>query len=227
MTTTIAHPTNENLRIAVTLDQAPAKPYHDGGFPIWRIEPSRGAYNAVQETDITSYVTPGRLDQRLSDLNTEHDLDGPFVLRYLRIFWGVTFVQMWHSGSDWYLTCDPDDWREFVGVNEEAIGTDAYPGDPFEEWRAWCEGDVHVATEQARMWQRTTTRTWDPTRAENPEDPESSDEVSEDTTDEFIWDDRDSVAGFYGDVDQAMATTMAWQFGWQTPDGHTFQIEED
>jgi hypothetical protein len=218
MTTTIAHPTNENLRIAVTHDQYAAKPYNDGGFPLWRIEPSRGGYDAVQEMDITSYVSPGLLDERLSDLNVEHDLDSPFALRYLRIFWGVTFVQMWHSGSYWYLICDPADWREKVGVTDEATKREDYTKHAFTEWQAWCEGEVSMITEEQRVQREVKTHTIYP-------DGETADDLR--TYEEWEETDNGSVGGFYGDVDQSMAGVMAWQFGWDVPDGHQFQIEED
>jgi hypothetical protein len=214
----IAHPINENLRLKVEIDEYPSKPYHDGGFPIWRMEPSRtySGYDAVQETDITSYVTPARLDDALSEVSREHDLTDKFVARYLRIFWGVTFMEMWHSGSYWYLTCDPADWREKVGVTDEATKREEYTKHAFTEWQAWYEGEAYMVTEQRRLWQRTTTRTWDPAMAENPGDPSSSDEIGEDTDEFYVWQETDngSVGGFYGTPDDDMQRTMGWQFGW-------------
>lgn len=209
----IEHPTNENLRLKVEIDEYPSKPYNDGGFPIWRIEPSRGAYAAVQETDITSYVTPARLDERLSDLNTEHDLDGPFVLRYLRIFWGVTFVEMWHSGSYWYLTCDPADWREKVGITDADMQREEYTKHAFTEWQAWCEGEVYMATEQHRIFVRSFHQTWVLNAGHHPDTHESTDD---DTTEEYQWVETENgvVGGFYGDVDEDMQKVMGWQFGW-------------
>lgn len=201
----IEHPINHNLRLKIEIDEYPSKPYNDGGFPIWRIEPSRGAYAAVQETDITSYVTPARLDDALSQLNDEHDLDGPFVLRYLRIFWGVTFVEMWHSGSYWYLTCDPADWREKVGVDDAVTQREDYTKGAFTEWKAWCEGEVYMATEQQRVQREVRTHTIYP---------------DGDTDDDFRsyeeWEDTENggVGGFYGDVDDDMQKVMGWQFGW-------------
>lgn len=223
----IAHPTNENLRIHVDLDAGPPKPYHDGGFPLWRIE--RLGYAgaaAVQEADITSYLAPHELDHaigRMFDAAWSYSQ----IERYLRIFWGATFAQWWHSGSYQYVMADPAHWREHVEVTDEITRREDYTKHAWTEWRAWVEGDVWFATEQVRLWQRTTVRTWDPTRAEDPEDPESSDEVDEHTTDGYVWDDRDSVGGFYGDVDQDMAQNVAWQFGWDVPDGHTFEIHQE
>lgn len=214
----IAHPVNENLRLKVEIDPGPSKPYHDGGFPIWRMEPSRNysGYDFKQETDITSYVTPARLDDALSDATREHDMDSPFLLRYLRIFWGVTFMESWHSGSYWYFTCDPADWREKVGVDDAATQREDYAKHAFTEWQAWCEGEVYMVTEQRRFFQRTTTRTWDPENAEDPEFPDTSDEISEDTDDGYVWADTEfgTVGGFYGDVDDDMRRDMGWQFGW-------------
>lgn len=214
-----AHPTNENLRIEVSHDPYPSKPYHDGGFPIWRMEPSRNyrGYDAVQETDLTSYVTPSLLDDRLGDVNREHDLDSEFVARYLRIFWGVTFVQMWHSGNYWYLTCDPADWREKVGVTDDVTAREDYAQAPFAEFQAWVEGDVWFAEEQQRVQREVKTHTIYP------------DGTTEDDVDAFEeWEptENGSVGGFYGDVDDAMRKTMGWQFGWEIPEGHTFEIKE-
>jgi hypothetical protein len=231
----IKHPTDENLRIRTERDEGPAKPYHDGGFPIWRMDYSRHdvGYVATQETDLTSYVTADHLDRAIGKLFHADRIrrygydDNVTLARYLRIYWGVTFVKEWHSGNYWYVTADPADWREKVGVTDEATKLTEYAADPFDEFEAWVNGDVHIATEQKRMWQRTTTRTWDPAQAEDPTDPESSDETNEDTTDGYVWDDTLLLAGFYGDVDQAMAATMAWNFGWDIPEGHTFEIEED
>lgn len=226
----IAHPTNENLRLKVERDPHPAKPYNDGGFPIWRIDSSGFGGYAVQETDITSYVAPHDMEDGITQNMQERDLE--FGARYLRIFWGATFTRTWHSGSHWYLTGDPAPWREHVGVTDEDTKREGYADDPFHEWEAWVEGEVYMATEQRRLWQRTTTRTWDPTRAENPEDPESSDEIGEDTTEGYVWEDMEfdtvgTVGGFYGDVDEDMAATMAWQFGWEIPEGHTLTSEEE
>lgn len=214
----IAHPINENLRLKIEQDPYPAKPYNDGGFPIWRMEPSRNysGYDFHQEEDITSYLTPARLDDALSEATREHDMDDPWLLRYLRIFWGATFMESWHSGAYWYFTCDPADWREKVGVDDAATKREEYTKHAFTEWQAWCEGDVHVVTEQRRLFQRTTTRTWDPDLAEIPDEPSSSDEIGEDTTEDYVWEDVDfgAVGGFYGEVDDDMQRSMTWQFGW-------------
>jgi hypothetical protein len=227
----IAHPTNENLRIRTEIEDGPSKPYNDGGFPIWRMESGRytGAGRAVQETDITSYVTPHELDHAIERMYSDA-WSYPKIERYLRIFWGATFVQWWHSGSYMYVTTDPADWRRTVGVDEEATKRHGYSEHPFTEWEAWVEGLVHIAWPERRVWQRTTTRTWDPGQAENPEDPESSDEIGEDTDDGYAWIDAEDdgpVGGFYGDVNQDMAANMAWQFGWEIPGGHKFEITED
>lgn len=214
----VAHPVNENLRLKIEQDPYPSQPYNDGGFPIWRMEAHRNytGYAAHQEEDITSYRTPAMLDDRIGDLTREHDLDSPFALRYLQIFWGVTFTEMWHSGSYWYFTCDPADWREKVGITDETTKLPEYTADPFEEWEAWCEGNVWMVTEQRRFFQRTSTRTWDPEKAEMPEYPDTSDEIDEVTDDGYVWQDTDfgTVGGFYGDLDDDMRRDMGWQFGW-------------
>lgn len=220
MTTTIAHPTDENLRITVTHDQYPSQPYHDGGFPIWRMEPSRNysGYDFHQEEDITSYVTPARLDDALSEATREHDMDDPWLLRYLRIFWGVTFMESWHSGSYWYFTCDPADWRDKVGITDEDTQREDYTKHAWTEWQAWCEGEVYMVTEEQRVQREIKTHTIYP-------DGTTDDDFT--TTEEWEETENGSVGGFYGDVDQAMAANMAWQFGWQAPAGHTFTIGED
>jgi hypothetical protein len=225
--TIINHPTNENLRIRTSLDDGPPQPYNDGGFPIWRMVPRQyhSGYSAEQETGITSYVTPGALDDALSRLNDEHDLDSDFALRYLRIFWGVTFATAWHSGSYWYFTCDPADWREKVGVPDFTTRTLEYADKPFAEWQAWCEGNVHIAWPQQRIFVRSHHQAWDLNHGDHPDACEAT---SEDTTETYEWVDTDDgpVGGYYGDVDQDMAAAMAWQFGWDIPDGHRFEMED-
>lgn len=214
----ITHPTDENLRIQVEQDPYPEKPYHDGGFPIWRIERSgRNGYGvpvAVQETDITGYVTPSELDEALGRMYAS-DWSSPQIERYLRIFWGATFAQWWHSGSYWYVTADPAHWREHVDVTDADTQREGYTEHAFTEWQAWVEGDVWFAVEQRRVFERTNTRTWDPAMAQNPADPSSSDEIDDVTTDGYVWQDTDNACGgFYGDVDAEMAKVMGWQFGW-------------
>jgi 5-methylcytosine-specific restriction endonuclease McrA len=204
----IKHPTDENLRVRVTRDEYPSKPYHDGGFPIWRMEPSRNytGYSFHQETDLTSYLTPDRLDDALGDVTRGHDMDSEFMLRYLRIFWGVTFMESWHSGSYWYFTCDPAHWREHVGITDDIVARDDYAANPFAEFQAWVEGNVHLAWPEQRVQRevKTTTIYPDGTR----EDDFRSDE-------EWIEnEDLGAVGGFYGDVDEGMRVNMLWQFGW-------------
>lgn len=216
--TIITHPTNENLRIRTEIEQAPPKPYNDGGFPIWRIEPGNYGSRAVQEDEITSYETPAALDYGITQmLERDESRDKTLLARYLRIFWGVTFTQWWHSGAYWYLTCDPADWREKVGVPEFSTRTLGYADDPFAEWEAWVEGDVHYAIPEQRVQREVKTTTIYP-----------DGNVDHDFRSYEDWEEsaEGAVGGFYGDVDQAMAATMAWQFGWEIPDGHRFTITE-
>jgi hypothetical protein len=212
----ITHPTDENLRIHVSRDEYPSKPYNDGGFPIWRIESGRyGSYpTAEQETDLTSYVTPGELDHAIGRLLGEHgsgDEGKEILARYLRIFWGVTFMEMWHSGSYWYFTCDPAHWREHVGVTDEVTQREDYAANPFDEFQAWVEGNVWIATAQRRIFVRSHHLTWDLAAGYVPDETDPSDD---DTTDGYRWVPDDSVGGFYGDVDEVVRTAMLWQFGW-------------
>lgn len=219
----IAHPTDPNLRIRTERDDAPAKPYDDGGFPIWRIEHGNYGGRAVQETDITSYVTPGALDHGITGmLERDESADKDLLARYLRIFWGVTFTAWWHSGNYWYVTCDPADWRQEVGVTDDITAREDYAANPFEEFESWVKGNVHVATAEHRIFVRSQHETWD-LRVEHPELAEGQ----YDTSEAYEWLTDETVGGFYGDVDQSMAANMAWNFGWEIPEGHTFEIEED
>lgn len=210
----IAHPINENLRLKVEIDEYPSKPYHDGGFPIIRLDHRDYWWRADQDTDLTSYRVPARIEDGIAHLLKEHGTDFVIVERYLRIFWGATFLARYNSGSYDYLAFDPADWREQMGITDTE--REGYAQSPFAEFEAWCEGEVYVVTEQRRLWQRTTTRTWDPEKAEMPDDPSSSDEIGEDTDEFYVWQETDngSVGGFYGTVDDDMQRTMGWQFGW-------------
>lgn len=210
----IEHPSDANRRIVMTLDEVPLKPQDDGGFPIWRIERGHHGFGpvAAQERSLTSYVTPAELDEGITGaFNRAWTYEQ--VERYLRIFWGATFAQWWHSGSYQYVTCDPKHWREVVGVPDDVTGTDDYAAEPFKEFEAWVEGNVWVATEQHRLFVVTNRRFYDPAKAEDPDDPASSDEIDEVTTDGFEWNDGEQVGGFYGDPDDNEAA-VRWNFGW-------------
>lgn len=209
MSEIVAHPANEHLRIRLEIDEAPEKPYHDGGFPIWRIEHRSGGVRAVQETDITSYVTPAALDEAIGDLffhGGARYAPEEVMRRYLRIFWGATFMETWHSGSYWYVMADPAHWREHVGVTDEVTRREDYTKHAWTEWQAWCEGNVWYAIPEQAVHRRTLTTT---TYADGS--------TSESTDYDEAWqeiDDLPAVGGFYGDVDEDMRINLLWQFDW-------------
>lgn len=205
MSEPIAHPTNENLRIEVTRDEYPSKPYNDGGFPILRLDHTGYGWRVEQDTDLTSYVLPDRLVFGIAALLDVNGTDFVIVERYLRIFWGATFLSRYNSGSYDYLAIDPAHWREHVGIPEFSIRTLEYADKPFEEFEAWVEGNVWMAEEQQRVQREVKTHTLYP-------DGTTDDGFR--SYEEWEATENGSVGGFYGDVDADMQRNMMWQFGW-------------
>jgi hypothetical protein len=209
----IAHPINENLRIKVTRDEYAGKPYDDGGFPIVRLAHDNRGWHVDQDTDLTSYVLPDRLVDGIAGLLETHGTDLVIVERYLRIFWGATFLSRYNSGSYDYLAIDPAHWREHVGVDEEIVAREDYRKHAWTEFEAWVEGNVWIATEQRYIFVRSFHQTWDLAAGHDPDTHESTDD---DTTEDYQWVDTENggVGGFYGDVDGDLQRVMMWQFGW-------------
>jgi len=176
----------DGYRVRLEVDEGPEKPYNDGGAPIWRLEPSRNwsdRYDATHEDEVTSYETPSRLDEAIGRLwGAPHDL----LERYLRIFWGVTASERWHSGNYWYFTCDPKVWREKVGVSDETTQREGYADGLMDEWQAWCNGEVYGVIVE-RSVRKVTTIT-----------AHGDGEVLDTAVDDDAWYEEEAVWGHYG-----------------------------
>lgn len=161
---TIEHESNPSLRVRIGLDESPDEPYDDGGSPILHVACGTwtdGRWAAEQMTDITSYVVDPTIEDAAAKWGSEPDI----FERYLRIFHGVTEVK-WYTPREGgnYVTFDPADWREKMGLPVDKIELAAYaekhdlkPGwlASLEEWISYCEGDVYGYVVEKRV-------TWKP-----------------------------------------------------------------
>jgi hypothetical protein len=159
-----------DLRVRIEIDETPEPPYDEGGAPILRDDENQ----IDQVTETTSYVVhPGILDAA-----NRWGFDDNLFVRYLRAFHGVTRTDRCSVGRSRYLSFDPADWRERVGLTPEFLAAhpDVNPAD-LSEWEAYCEGDVYGWVIERRVtWQRLGNPTV--TREE--------------------WETVDSCWGFYG-----------------------------
>lgn len=157
-----------DLRVRIVPDMDPSEPYDDGGSPIVRLDTwGWGGRSAHEMTGLTSYRLPDGIEQAVEHWG-ERGRD--FLDRYLSIFHGVTATEWWHSGTSWYVTMDPADWREATGAPAGSINVD--------EWQAYCEGDVWGVTVERKV-------TW------ISDDDEPRTEVRWENTGDSVW-------GFYG-----------------------------
>jgi hypothetical protein len=174
-------------RVRLAYEESPEKPYDDGGAPIWRVESSRNYTDRVDarhEDSLSSYAPDGRIAEAIDRLWSEGGSRVDTLERYLRIFHGATAFERWHSGSYWYFTCDPADWRKAMGVTEEQTQAEGYGDNLMDEFKAWCNGEVYVAIVEQAAHQHTVVTATDGSL------------LSEDETD--TWVQEDSFGWLFG-----------------------------
>jgi hypothetical protein len=174
----------DGLRVRVIADLYPDEPYDDGGSPIIRFHRDRtyGGFHAGQVIEITSY----RVHDRIVDAVARWGNDNIEALtRYLRAFHGVTQVEWYtpHDGDYAYVSFDPADWREAMGLTSEYLAK--HPDVTLanmDEWKAYCEGDTYgYVVEERVTWVKLDTAT-----------------VPDFDTAREEWEVVDSRSGFYG-----------------------------
>lgn len=175
-----------HYRARIVTDDYSDAPYDDGSSPVIRLE-YRSGWTAEQVTEITSHVVAPEILTAAAHFGSEADK----FERYLRLFHGTTEVQ-WFSGIDRdadYVTFDTKVWREEMGLTDEHIA--AHPEHDFrlasaDEYRAYLEGDAYgIIVEQEVAVANIG-------------------ETDEDTD---VWEEGDSLWGFYGDVDGYVTET--------------------
>lgn len=190
-------------RVRLVRDTDAGELYDDGGAPIWRVEGNAYGGWRVQHVDsITSWAPSDRIEEAIAQLWSEKD---EVLERYLRIFHGVTVTERWHSGSSWYFTCDPAEWREVNDLTAEHVAGFKDPQySLMAEYKAWCLGDVweYVVEEKVR-WQRVD-ETGTPTVIADPNQMET-------------WEVVESCAGLYG-YDYAMEEAKEILAAYYEPD---------
>jgi hypothetical protein len=158
-------------RVRIVGDMDPSEPYNDGGSPLFRLD-YRYGWDVEQVRNLTGYDIESDLTDGISTILNRYGfevINTPLWDRYLSIWWGVTKTETWHSGTSWYMTCDPVEWRNWLGGAPAGSISMA-------EWQAYCVGDVYgVVLEEEVEWtsHRGETR--------------------------LIWEAIDSCWGFYGD----------------------------
>lgn len=171
----------DGYRVRLEVDQSPEKPYNDGMAPIWRVDFYSSRADARHEDGLSSYQPHVHIAEAIDTLWSKDDA----LERYLRIFHGATTVERWHSGSYWYLTCDPKHWRDAMGITEEITQREGYADGLMDEWQAWCNGEVYVVVvEEQAHWQRVDS-TGTPVRLVEP-------------TERDTWEQVEAVGGYYG-----------------------------
>lgn len=174
---------DDKTRVRLVRDESADALYDDGGAPIWRVD-YRGEWSAAQVTSITSHDASDRIAEAIErwwDQDSRDTLE-----RYLRIFHGVTVTERWHSGSAWYFTCDPAQWREDNELTAENMaGFTDHQYSLMAEYKAWCDGDVYGwIVEEKATWQRVDD-SGTPSRIVEPNQIQT-------------WEEVESCYGFYG-----------------------------
>lgn len=149
-----------DLRVVLVADYDADEPYNDGGSPILRLDADgRDVYGdtrkSAEQTGGTSYVVHERIIEAAEKWATSE----PDVFeRYLRVFHGVTDV-VWfgshsYQGGYSYVSFDPADWRESMGLTTEHLA--AHPGIKVvnvDEYQAHLDGDVYgYVVEEREVW---------------------------------------------------------------------------
>lgn len=166
-------------RVKLILDEYAAEPEYDGQSPLLRID--TGSYGDVRDVCHLMVISrPTDSDSRIEE--AARRWGGPnsdqwdLFEKYLRAYYGVREIKTWFSGSYWYVTYDPSDWRKWIGFDGEP--SDRTELVNMDEYRAWCEGECYgYVVEKNVLWRKD-------------EDPDETMES---------WEDVDSCWGFYGD----------------------------
>jgi hypothetical protein len=146
----------ETLRVRIVRDDHPEEPYDDGSSPILRYEASRaGDARAVQQvTAITSYEVADDIIDALIDAES-----GELFEAYLRDHHGVTQVVWFTDHPVTYVSFDPADWRERMGLTDDHLA--AHPDVQVvnvDEYRAWLEGECYgYVLEELQLWRNEQT----------------------------------------------------------------------
>lgn len=177
--------TRGDYRVRIEIENAPDEPYDDGGSPIIRLyRRGYGDYQAEQ-VGSTSYV----LDSVILEAAARWAKEPDVFERYCRIFHGARSFEWRDSGDsrDYiYVTLDPADWREKMGLTDEWL--DAHPDvktTNLTEWNAYCDGDVYGVIVEKRV---TWTREHDDEIDGTDGDPSMDD-----------WQEVSAVWGYYGE----------------------------
>lgn len=166
--------TSGEYRVRLISDNDPEEPYDEGASPIIRIDYYPLGARAEQ-VNSTSYnaLHEGVLEAANRWGHSER------FRRYCRAFHGVTAFRAFGPNrvTDYtYVTLDPADWREKVGVPAGFVSLD--------EWIAYLEGDVWGWIVQQR---ETLESVWRNAAGEVTFARESED-----------WTEVDSCFGYYG-----------------------------
>jgi hypothetical protein len=175
---------SETLRVRVVPDMDPSEPYNDGGSPIVRLDWSFRweAWTVEQITAITSYELPEEILDTIGKHLNENGA-GVDTLTLALEPHGITTVVSYNSGIYTYVTFDPPDWREQMGLTDEYLAAhpEVKPAS-LDEYRAYIEGECYgYVLEELVTWTRDSARSYAP----------------EERTRE-TWEELDSCWGFYG-----------------------------
>lgn len=170
-------------RLCLMPDYEPPVPYNDGAAPVFEIGRNQhGFHQTRQVTEITdydaSYVEFVNQVGRWGVGNARVD-------SYLKEAYGATVVEWWNEGTYWYMSLDPAQWRDAMGVTvEDVAGEFEQNGSLMPEWRAFKTGDAWAYVIQQQVhWARIA---YDPVTLVEPLDVMHT------------WETVDSLFGLYG-----------------------------
>lgn len=127
-------------RVRLVQDSTPPEPYDDGSVPLWRVDYAGLGWTAeqVKMTDFDASAAG------LSDaVNRFGGPTSPLVERWLKAYRGTTVMEVYHSGSAWYIAADTAAWREETGVTVEQLAEESALTSIMSEYKSWIEGDVY------------------------------------------------------------------------------------
>lgn len=173
-------------RLRLVMDEYPDEPENDGQSPLMRLE-NRGAGWRAEHVMVGSRPTGDdtRIEDAAAKWGTPTGKDWPKFEKYLRAYYGVTTIETYSTRDYWYVTYDPDAWREWSGAPAGSVD--------MSEWQAYCEGEVYGWVIEMRV-------TWHDVGGQLP-DQHTWEEVPEDGS---CW-------GYYGYKWAKEAATEAWQ----------------
>lgn len=196
----------ETVRIVAAIDTMPEPPYFYGAMPTLQVDKSRWGCTArfIQGEDLGGLDGDDLVNayHRFYESVYKRGNEEEAFLSWLKVFHGTTTHYAYgpNPATDYtYLTFDTCEWRKAHEVAEDhAQKWDAEAS--FGEYRAYLEGDTYVLSLEHKV--NRSVCTVDMATGEQ-----------RDSEVEGVWEEVESIGGYYGGTEEELAAWGREQFG--------------